>query len=85
MTSDHSSATAESVAAQPTPRDSNHLTGNDFYGFLLNPPSEIKLGKSWGDVEKIYYIMTLRTFQLQRMTAALLLRDDSVGFLAESI
>jgi hypothetical protein len=31
------------VAAQPTPRDNNHLMGNGFSGFLLNPPSEIKL------------------------------------------
>jgi hypothetical protein len=31
------------VAAQPTPRDNNHLMGNAFSGFLLNPPSEIKL------------------------------------------
>jgi ABC-type spermidine/putrescine transport system permease subunit II len=31
------------VAAQPTPRDSNHLIENGFSGFQLNPPSEIKL------------------------------------------
>ena len=31
------------VAAQPTPRDSNQLIGDGFSGFLLNPPSEIKL------------------------------------------
>ena len=34
---------AYDVAAQPTPRDNNHLMGKGFSGFLLNPLSEIKL------------------------------------------